>query len=195
MLMGCPRKPRPWRLAAAAGAAAVLALAGWAFRASHPDSRAVPAFRPGAAPRIVGTARQREYQTNRYMELLGLLRGKLSGSGGEVRAALAGIAQNRPELAIDLARALGRTDGEKTAWVEEIVRQWAGRDPSAAWNWLARPGNPLATAAMVGDVLDALAAEDPAALRGLGWMRPWCRRPDPSALGRRRAWCPWACWP
>jgi hypothetical protein len=121
----------------------------------------VPDSPPGSGQAAAPDAADNLYQTAGYDELLALLRRKLSGAGGETLAALARIAASRPELAIALARDLGRTDLEKNAWVGEIVRQWAGRDPQPAWAWLTQPANPLASSPLLGIVMNAMAGSNP----------------------------------
>jgi hypothetical protein len=154
------------------------ALAWWAYRAGQASFQSVPpagqagpsASSPGAAldltrPGSPGASAD-VYRTAGYDELLGLLRGKLSGSGGDVRAALAEIARDRPDLAIALAQELGRTDAEKSQWVMDLVGKWAARDPKNAWDWLTQPGNKLTNNPLVGAVMEAMAASDPDALLG-----------------------------
>ena len=59
---------------------------------------------------------------------------------------------------------LGRTDEEKTAWVEALMKKWAARDPQAAWDWMRQQEARIpkfAGGALPGLVLDAMAARDP----------------------------------
>jgi hypothetical protein len=112
------------------------------------------------------TAPENPYQNAGYSELLGLLRGKLAGSGEEVLAALAEIAETRPDLAISLAQQLGRTDEEKAAWVGNIVKQWTERDPKQAWDWLTQPNNKLTSSPLISVVMNAMAASNPDMLLG-----------------------------
>jgi hypothetical protein len=104
------------------------------------------------------------YGSADYGQLLGLLSGK---SPGDILAALREIAKTRPELAIDLADALGRTEGEKTDWVMGVMKQWSGRDPNASLQWVMQHGprvSELARGTLPGIVMDAMAAHDPKAL-------------------------------
>jgi hypothetical protein len=172
-----PRQKFSWRLLAGmivAGAA----LGWWAYRAGRaplpsgqPVGPAGPAASsPGPAPdsgrpAAPGAAAE-TYRTAGYDELLGLLRGKLSGTGGDVPAALAEIARDRPDLAIALAQELGRTDAEKTTWVSGLVKTWTLHDPKNAWDWLAKPDNKLTTPPLLGVVMDAMAVSNPEMLLG-----------------------------
>jgi hypothetical protein len=104
------------------------------------------------------------YQTAGYNELLELLRGKLAASAWDFSAALAEVAKTRPDLAIDLALALGPTEDEKSAWVTDIMKKWAGRDPQLAWQWLQQQAyrmDQLADGSLTGVVFDAMASHDP----------------------------------
>jgi hypothetical protein len=170
-----PKQKFSWRLLA--GVVVVgAALVGWAYYAgqaplssAQPDGPASPAAAaagpaPGLARPAVPGADM--YRTAGYDELLRLLRGKLSGSGGDVLAALAEIARDRPDLAIALAQELGRTNAEKSSWVAGLVGKWAARDPKAAWAWLTQPNNQLASSSTVGAAMDAMAGSDPELLLG-----------------------------
>ncbi|HZP61448.1 MAG TPA: hypothetical protein VFB27_14085 [Opitutaceae bacterium] len=106
------------------------------------------------------------YGSAGYDELFGFLRGK---PAGDVLAALGEIAKTRPELAIDLADALGRTEEERTSWVIDVMKQWSERDPNASLLWVMQNGarvSELARGTLPGVVLDAMAARDPKALLG-----------------------------
>jgi hypothetical protein len=98
-------------------------------------------------------------------ELVTTLRGKLSGSLGEVLRTLTEIGKTDPARAIDLAQELGRTDPEKSAWVTTAMQQWADRDPSAAWQWLRGLTRDrmqeLAGGELGSVVLGAMAVRDP----------------------------------
>jgi hypothetical protein len=167
-----------WRLLA--GLVALSAAFGWwAYRtgqaplpqpAQPADQTGPAASSPGPARDLTGLgapgAATDVYRTAGYTELLDLLRGKLAGSAGEVPAALAEIAQSRPDLAIDLAQELGRTDEEKSTWVSGLVKTWTLRDPKNAWDWLAKPDNKLTTPPLFGVVMDAMAVSDPEMLLG-----------------------------
>src|SRR5579859_7980663 len=101
------------------------------------------------------------YRSTDYGQLLGLLSGK---SPGDVLAALGEIAKTRPELAIDLAEALGRTEEEKTDLVIDVMKQWSERDPQASLQWVTQNGarvSELARGTLPGVVLDAMAVRDP----------------------------------
>jgi len=153
-------------------AVAALAFGWWVFRTETPSVRpanqagpAVPL--PVSSAPVASTASTDSYRTAGRDELLALLRQKLqSGSDKDALAALAEIAKDRPELAISLANELGRTNAEKTAWVQEVVKQWAGRSPEQAWGWLAQPTNPLANSPLLGVVMDAMATSNPEMLLG-----------------------------
>jgi hypothetical protein len=154
------------RLILATLAVAALAVLGWpVFRGNR---NAPPTIRPAAQVPLAAPPAAPDgpnvYQIYGYNELLGLLRGKLKGPACDFSAALAEIAKTRPGLAVDLALALGPTEKEKSAWVADLVKKWAGRDPSAAWQWLQQQASrldPLADGSLTGVVFDAMAARDP----------------------------------
>jgi hypothetical protein len=118
-----------------------------------------------SASPVQQTAQQSRYRTGGYIELRSLLRQKLPGSVNEVSSGLAEIAQGRPGMAVDLAEDLGRTDAEKAAWAGDILKQWAGRDPQSAWDWLGQQtyltDTQLANGSLVSVVMDAMAGSDP----------------------------------
>jgi hypothetical protein len=147
-------KPKLSRLLLAGAVVAAWALGGQVFCAGQ-----------SLAPPVPPTARETLYLTGGYVELRSLLRGKLPGSVDDVLAGLAAIAQNRPGMAIDLAKDLGRTQAEKAAWVGEIMKPWAGRDPAHAWDWLAQQtyltNDQVANAGLAGVVIEAMAMADP----------------------------------
>ncbi len=167
-----PKQKFSWPLLAGVVVAGVV-LGWWAYRAGRaplPTDQAGPAASSGPAldlTRLAAPDADAEmYRTAGYDELLGLLRGKLAGSGRDVLAALAEIARDRPDLAIALAEELGRTGAEKSAWVANLVGQWTSRDPKSAWDWLTQPDNKLTTPSLLGTVLDAMAVSDPEMLLG-----------------------------
>jgi hypothetical protein len=125
---------------------------------------------PGAMPPAPPTAQETLYRTGGYVELRRLLRGKLPGAVDDALAGLAAIAQSRPGMAIDLAEDLGRTDAEKAAWAGDIVKKWAGHDPSHAWDWLAQQSyltnDQVAKAGLAGIVIEAMAMSAPKMLVG-----------------------------
>jgi hypothetical protein len=168
-----PKQKFSWPLLAGVVVAGA-ALAWWAYHAGSaplPSAQpAGPAASPGPALDLTGLAApgaaSEVYRTSGYDELLALLRGKLSGSGAEVRAALDEIARDRPALALALAEALGRTDAEKSAWVTGLLKTWATREPQQAWDWLTQPDNKVTTVPLVGVAMDAMALSDPEMLLG-----------------------------
>ena len=168
---GFEDKPKlSWRLIAGI-AVASLALGWWYFRPEKPSVPTVDQAAPAASSSdsstpVASTPAGDAYQTAGHDDLLALLRQKLSVSDAEALAALAEIAKDQPELAISLAHELGRTDAEKAGWVQQIVKQWAGRSPDQAWNWVSQPNNSLANLPLVGVVMDAMAANNPDALLG-----------------------------
>jgi hypothetical protein len=98
-----------------------------------------------------------------FQSLLANLRAQ-NEAGADCLKRLQRIAETRPALAIDLALMLGGNDDERSFWVTELTRTWAGRDAQAAWDWLGqqRPrmeqvgGNSL-----IGVVLNGMAAQSP----------------------------------
>jgi hypothetical protein len=158
-----PKQKFSWQLLA--GVIVVGAgLCWWAYRAGRASLPSGPAASsPGPALDLtsLADANAEKYRTAGYDELLALLRGKLPETGGGVQAALAKIAQSRPDLAIALAQELGRTDAEKTTWVSGLVKTWTLHDPKNAWDWLAKPDNKLTTPPLLGVVMDAMAVSNP----------------------------------
>ena len=167
-----PKQKFSWRLLAGVVVAGA-GLCWWAYRAGRaslptgqPVGQASPAASsPGPAPDLARLAAPdadaETYRTAGYDELLGLLRGKLPGTGEGVQDALAEIARDRPDLAIALAQELGRTDAEKSAWVAGLVKTWTLHDPKNAWAWLTKPANKLTTPPLLGVVMDAMAVSNP----------------------------------
>jgi hypothetical protein len=168
---GIDDKPKvSWRLLAGIGVAA-LALSWWYFRpakqaGASSDQSGQISSAPASAAAGVSTAPPGASAGPDHDELLASLRQKLSGSVDEALAALAELANTQPELAINLANELGRTNQEKFDWVQRIVKQWANRDSEQAWNWIARPNNSLANLGSVATVMDAMAASNPDMLLG-----------------------------
>ncbi|MGA3008490.1 MAG: hypothetical protein ABSE59_11435, partial [Opitutaceae bacterium] len=181
-----PGKPRLSRLLLAGITVGLAAIGWWVFhsgksapqRIEQDTSAGTAAPKPQVFSPVTTNVPSFSYQTAGYSDLLDLLREKLSGSPGEVVAALAEIAKNRPELAIDLAQALARTENEKATWVQAIVKVWAGNDPQHAWNWVAEPDNQLSSAVLVGEVMNALATSDPESL--IGKVDTLLRQPNTS---------------
>jgi hypothetical protein len=102
-----------------------------------------------------------------YADTLGMLQGKLQGSKSDFLASLAGMAKDKPGEAIDLALALGAPEEEKSTWITDIMKKWAGSDPLSAWQWLQQQGNrmdQLANGSLTGVVFGAMAARDPGML-------------------------------
>jgi len=158
----------------AAAAMGVVAF-GWRFfRAEKaPAGSAVPiapaAHAAPSSPQETLRPVEISYDSLGYDQLLDLLRGKLNGPAGDVLAALRKIAKTRPELALDLAEALGRTEEEKTGWVIDVMKQWSADDPQTALLWVTQNGprvSDLARGTLPGIVLDAMAVRDPKALLG-----------------------------
>jgi hypothetical protein len=87
-----------------------------------------------------------------FDERLAAIRARLgpSATPDETMAVLNEIAWSDPALAIDLADALGQTEEEKTAWVADLARWWAGRQgtgyrPSRRAGWWTWPPAPCPT--------------------------------------------------
>jgi hypothetical protein len=104
-----------------------------------------------------------------FDELLVMLRPKVasSASQAEFLSLLRTIAESRPEMAIDLAAILGRTEDERAHWVADVTRLWAARDPQAAWQWVIHPGHRLekiSADGLVSTVLNEMAQSAPQAV-------------------------------
>jgi hypothetical protein len=153
----------------AAGAIGAVALGWQIFRTEKTPAGSGYPIAPTAQatpPQETSRTGDNLYSSADYGQLLGLLSGK---SPEDILAALREIAKTRPELAIDLADALGRNEGEKTDWVMGVMRQWSRRDPNASLQWVMQHGprvSELARGTLPGIVMDAMAAHDPKALLG-----------------------------
>jgi hypothetical protein len=104
-----------------------------------------------------------------FDELLVMLRRKVASSASpeEILLMLRTIAETRPEVAIDLAAVIGRTDDERAHWVADVTRLWAARDPQAAWQWVIHPSHRLERISkdgLVGVVLNQMAQSAPEAV-------------------------------
>jgi hypothetical protein len=178
---GLQTKPKLFWLLLAGAAVAVLALGWWFFRArktpvaadqqtSQSQQTVSPSLPVSVSSTVTNTpAAVDPNQTPGYGDLLDGLRKKLSGSVADALAALAEIALTQPDLAARLAQDLGRTDEEKAAWVKDIVKKWAERDPQHAWNWLTQQtflSEKVANASLVSEVMGVMAASDPEMLIG-----------------------------
>ncbi len=165
---GLQNKPSLSRWLLAGVMVAVLAFGWRIFRVektpAHPVRQTVQVHRESIKPGA-SIVLENRYLETRYVDVLNQLRKKLSGSGEDVLATLAEIAQIRPDFAIDLAQDLGRTDEEKAAWTKDIVKKWAEHNPKQAWDWLTqqtyRGDQQVANLSLVGVVLDATAASNP----------------------------------
>lgn len=92
----------------------------------------------------------------------------LLANGGpleNVIALLEFLVNDRPELAVDLAREIGRSDGERQVLLYATLSAWADHDGAAALHWAFRnsdayaiPGN----ASLLYIVLEQIATDDPA---------------------------------
>lgn len=171
-------------------AAAVLGAVAFGWRFFRTEKTPAGAGHP-MAPTAQATPSQEtsrpeeiSYGSLGYDQLLSLLRGK---PAGDVLAALKEIAKTRPELAIDLAEALGRTEEEKTTWVIDVMKQWAEHDSQASLQWVMQNGprvSELARGTLPGVVLDAMAVHDPKMLLGFvdGLLRAGFDKNQSSAI-------------
>ncbi len=179
--MGGERVPgvrRSARLSWLAGCAAAMAVAiavvlgGWRLwtgsRAAAPPGSTVA--KSGAAGTRPALPRLRNPQPRRpagFEDQLADVRRRLGSSPTpeEVMDVLGEIAWTDPALAIDLADALGQTEEERTAWIEDLARQWAGRQPEQAWSWMSaqQPDRlrDLATGTVAETVIGTLAERHP----------------------------------
>ena len=181
--MNSQRAPRRFafgRWFIVAGGAVAGAAAAWYLVARRPPratapavgevrALAVPPATAATVPQAAAAAGAPSVRTASFEQVRDLLLRKMAAgaSPGELLALLREMAAERPALAIALAQALGRSDDERAAWITDLVRGWAGRDPDAAWQWLVQQAgrvNQLASGSLIGVVLDQMAARDPQAL-------------------------------
>lgn len=103
-------------------------------------------------------------------DLLAAIREKLgpSATPDEIMGVLNALAKTDAGLAIDLAHELGRTEEEKTAWVSDLAKEWAGRSPQQAWAWLSHQDplrlRDLAVGTVPSVMIETMARQDPALL-------------------------------
>jgi hypothetical protein len=144
----------------------------WPSRSRDPEARPLAdelkpyaqtaAVSEGAS--VVANAGNR-INTAGFDELLAKLQKmRFSGSVAGVEELLLEIAEKRPELAIELAHAIGHSEAEISQWTCTLVGSWAGKDSEAAWHWLTqqthRPevnGN----TSLLNIVFDQMAVQDP----------------------------------
>jgi hypothetical protein len=86
------------------------------------------------------------------------------GSLKDIIALLEYLAAAKPEFAIDLARDIGRTDGERHVLLYTVISDWARLDPANALSWAQQkssvynvPGN----ASLLYVVLEQVASDNP----------------------------------
>jgi hypothetical protein len=101
-----------------------------------------------------------------FDELVAMLRQKVasSASPAEILSMLRTIAETQPEMAIDLAANIGRTDDERAFWIADLTRLWAARDPQQAWQWITQPSHRLEKInrdGLIGVVLNEMAQSAP----------------------------------
>jgi hypothetical protein len=151
-------------------AVAFIVIFGWTvFRKDLPAVSSAATVAPLAKPlpnggTMPGAGSNNTDQPATYANTLRMLQGKLQSSKSDILAILAGMAKNNPDEAIDLALALGATEEEKSTWITDIMKEWAGSDPLSAWQWLQQQGyrmDQLADGSLTGVVFSAMAARDP----------------------------------
>jgi hypothetical protein len=119
---------------------------------------------PAKAPR---TGKLAVLRTASREEVLAYARDLLEGGGPleNIVALLEFLVNDRPALAVDLAREIGRTDGERQVLLYATLSAWADKDASGALSWAFQnssaydiPGH----ASLLYIVLEQIAADDPA---------------------------------
>jgi hypothetical protein len=145
----------------------------FAAKAPAPAIRSTVALRspPLAVPASVKaapTGRLAVLRSASREEVLSYARDVLAGGGPleDIVALLEFLVGDRPELAVDLAREIGRSNGERQVLLYATLSAWASRDASAALRWATRnsaaydvPGN----ASLLYIVLEQIATDDPSA--------------------------------
>jgi hypothetical protein len=102
------------------------------------------------------------------VEVLAYAHDLLAGGGPleNIVALLEFLVSDRPELAVDLAREIGRTDGERQVLLYATLSAWADKDASAALRWAFQHSDAYAIpgrASLLYIVLEQIAADDPSA--------------------------------
>jgi hypothetical protein len=107
------------------------------------------------------------------------------GSLGDIIALLEYLSASKPEFAIDLARDIGRTDGERHVLLYAVLSDWARIDAPAALQWAFQksgaynvPGN----ASLLYIVLEQVAGDNPRAALAVAEE---ALRPNPGSLSTR----------
>lgn len=134
-----------------------------ASRISHPVSPSVPASSPAASLPASTAAILRGASRD---ELLAYCRDLLANGGPpeNIVALLEFLVNDRPELAIDVARATGRTDAERQVFLYATLSAWAGKDAPAALRWSFQNSDAYTLpgrTSLLYIVLEQIATDDP----------------------------------
>jgi hypothetical protein len=164
-------RTRAWRRwALLVVSCAVVASAWWLRSVAQPPSAAADASavaRPQARTRLPRLRPVAPRPPASIADHLAAIRDKLgpNATPDEIMALLDRIAGSDPGLAIELADALGQTDEEKAAWVNDIATRWAARQPQQAWDWLSHQPptriRDLATGTLPETIIGTIAENDP----------------------------------
>lgn len=98
-----------------------------------------------------------------FDELLVRLRtARRNGSVADVETLLHAIAQGRPAVAIELARAIGESGEEISRWMFALVGDWAAKDAEAALRWLGQQSSPdtAGNLPLLNVIFDQMAGQD-----------------------------------
>jgi hypothetical protein len=133
------------------------------------QSENAPAKSPSAAhgpAKVAPMAKVSVLHTATREEVLAYAHDLLAGGGPleNIVALLEFLVSDRPELAVDLAREIGRTDGESQVLLYATLSAWADKDGSAALGWAFRHSDAYAIpgrTSLLYIVLEQIAAEDP----------------------------------
>jgi len=106
------------------------------------------------------------FATASRKELLSLLNDRLAEGASleEVLMILEKVAHERPDLALEVAEAVGESDSQRRQLVTRLLYRWAGNDASSAWNWIERSPRSrdlLDDASLVSAAFSAMAGADP----------------------------------
>jgi hypothetical protein len=150
-------------------------------RASAP----APLARSAPVPDEPGSPNSSVLRNASRAELLAYARDLLARGGPleNIVALLEFLVADRPELAVDLARDIGRTDGERHVLLYATLSAWAAKDAPAALIWAFRHADAYdipGRASLLYLVLEQIAADNPAS--ALAATQTYLRF-DPSEAG------------
>lgn len=183
-----PTKPVSLRRWVVAGVIVLVAAMAWRWSAVRRQSTVARAVASSsgrvspAAPMSVGLSRPMVaraakpapagklavLRTASREEVLAYAHDVLTGGGPleDIVALLEFLVDDRPELAVDLAREIGRSEGERQVLLYATLSAWAEKDSAAALRWAFRNSAAYAVpgrASLLYIVLEQIVTNDPAA--------------------------------